>query len=345
MRLTFVAFKTVGCSLLVVRVLKLIKKKFKPHQRVNSAFFRFQPLYLAFLAVPSFEKLPPLYVLSFFFSLSTAVLVPTDLVRGLQRLSGGMARWRKLGWSASVLRCDTTLINGQTFGWRQAHAPAKTGAAATLKSLPKGSAKRAAKTKRVECDSNLLKEWTGVVEGHVISLRQEKKDTLVCEHYPGTSTPSVLDEKLQDYFSLRAGVPPLSELYQQWSEKDPHFAALGAHLPGLRILRQDPVECLFSFLCSSNNHISRITKMLEALRVNYGTFLCKHQGDSSSCVGISLVSFFVLIGSEYFSFPTVEALATKATEERLRQLGFGYRAKFVVQAAKQVHDNGTVTLA
>ncbi|GFH08980.1 WD_REPEATS_REGION domain-containing protein, partial [Haematococcus lacustris] len=25
-----------------------------------------------------------------------------------------------------------------------------------------------------------------------------------------------------------------------------------------RMLRQDPLECLFQFICSSNNHISRI---------------------------------------------------------------------------------------
>ena len=27
------------------------------------------------------------------------------------------------------------------------------------------------------------------------------------------------------------------------------------------MLRQDPVECLISFICSSNNHITRITQV------------------------------------------------------------------------------------
>lgn len=34
--------------------------------------------------------------------------------------------------------------------------------------------------------------------------------------------------------------------------------------------RQDPVECLFSFICSSNNNIARITLMLDKLRTTYG---------------------------------------------------------------------------
>lgn len=37
--------------------------------------------------------------------------------------------------------------------------------------------------------------------------------------------------------------------------------------------RQDPVECIFSFICSSNNNISRITLMLEKLRHAYGELL------------------------------------------------------------------------
>ena len=36
------------------------------------------------------------------------------------------------------------------------------------------------------------------------------------------------------------------------------------------MLRQDPLECLFSFICSSNNHISRIHGMVERLASNYG---------------------------------------------------------------------------
>jgi hypothetical protein len=38
--------------------------------------------------------------------------------------------------------------------------------------------------------------------------------------------------------------------------------------------RQDPWECLISFICSSNNNISRITLMLDRLRRMYGSYLC-----------------------------------------------------------------------
>lgn len=40
------------------------------------------------------------------------------------------------------------------------------------------------------------------------------------------------------------------------------------------MLRQDPGECLFSFICSSNNHISRIQGMIDRLCQTLGTPLC-----------------------------------------------------------------------
>lgn len=45
--------------------------------------------------------------------------------------------------------------------------------------------------------------------------------------------------------------------------------------PGVRMLRQEPTECLFSFICTSNNHISRIQGMVERLCQSLGTPLCQ----------------------------------------------------------------------
>lgn len=41
-------------------------------------------------------------------------------------------------------------------------------------------------------------------------------------------------------------------------------------LKGVRQLRQDPVETLFSFICSSNNNISRISGMIDRMCQEYG---------------------------------------------------------------------------
>lgn len=77
---------------------------------------------------------------------------------------------------------------------------------------------------------------------------------------------------LQDYFQLNVD---LEKLYQHWSLKDPNFKKVATTFTGIRILRQDPKENLLSFVCSSNNHISRITSMVEKLCLHYGNFISK----------------------------------------------------------------------
>ena len=127
------------------------------------------------------------------------------------------------------------------------------------------------------------------------------------------------EEQLKDYFQLSTN---LSKLYQEWSTNDTIFEKLSTTYQGVRILRQDPVENLFSFICSANNNISRISGMVEKMCANYGELVCK-LGDE-----------------EYFSFPPLEALSAPGVEGKLRELGFGYRAKYIQQSAKSILENG-----
>lgn len=60
---------------------------------------------------------------------------------------------------------------------------------------------------------------------------------------------------LRDYFNLEVSLTSMNEY---WSQRDERFKAVHPCIPGARVLRQDPVECLFEFICSSNNNISRI---------------------------------------------------------------------------------------
>ena len=44
-------------------------------------------------------------------------------------------------------------------------------------------------------------------------------------------------------------------------------------------------------------------------------------------------------GHEYYTFPTPEALSKPNVEAKLRDLGFGYRAKYIYQTACKFTDN------
>ena len=80
---------------------------------------------------------------------------------------------------------------------------------------------------------------------------------------PLNSSP-IDEQQLQLKYDYSQGIPNAS-LYRAWSSIDPLFNSLSSHIPGMRILRQDPLETLFSFIFSSNNNISRITGSLTKL--------------------------------------------------------------------------------
>ena len=202
-----------------------------------------------------------------------------------------------------------TLTNGQCFGWRR--------------------------------HGGRL-QWTGVLGQAVLSLRQAEHDTLFAVHHPTDYCPSAMSALLRDFLFLDRA--RLVDLYAQWSH-DERFAAVGARLAGMRLLRQEPLECLVSFICSSCNNIARITQMTAALRRQYGQWLCsvrldsgeadtdeqQQRADGEQSSGGADESFY--------AFPSVAQLACIPSSE-LRALGFGYRAEYVVGAAQQLEERG-----
>src|SRR5690606_13917902 len=128
-------------------------------------------------------------------------------------------------------------------------------------------------------------EWLGVLRQHVIKIRETPTDTLWAEIHPGNTPLHRMESLMHSYFRLPAqdlvaghknssshqSDSSLAQLYAEWARQDPQlFGEAAAQLPGLRLLRQDPLECLISFICSSNNPISRISGMLYRLRARYG---------------------------------------------------------------------------
>lgn len=67
------------------------------------------------------------------------------------------------------------------------------------------------------------------------------------------------EDILRNYLRLDVQLAPL---YEDWARKDPVFKEAAQKFYGIRMLNQEPVENLFSFICSQNNHISRLANIL-----------------------------------------------------------------------------------
>lgn len=170
------------------------------------------------------------------------------------------------------------------------------------------------------------------LHGRILSFRQDASHLHYRAIYPSalptpppsnapSNAPSVAPDEddtlalVRHYLNLE---PNLTRLYEQWASADSNFKKRAPKFTGIRILRQDPWETLVGFICSSNNNISRISGMVHNL--------CKHYGP--------LIGY--IDDEPYHDFPTPEALANPKVEAHLRELGFGYRAKYIAKTAKIV---------
>lgn len=98
--------------------------------------------------------------------------------------------------------------------------------------------------------------------------------------------------------------------------KDPLIHRLVSAYPGLRLMRQNPSQCIFSFVCASNTNIPMIRRMLGTLSRKYGEKIAVE-------------------GAEFHAFPSAKALDI-ATEAELRACGLGYRARAIKAAARAI---------
>lgn len=171
------------------------------------------------------------------------------------------------------------------------------------------------------------------LHGRILSLRQDAENLYYQAAFPDKTAiaassgalrprsddnaPDDTEALLRRYFHLQLD---LRALYDQWSTDDANFRKKAPQFSGIRILNQDAWEALICFICSSNNNISRISQMAHKLCIHYGPRLGTVDGE------------------DYHDFPSPAALAKPTVEAHLRQLGFGYRAKYIVQTAQKLLD-------
>ncbi|KAL3286103.1 hypothetical protein HHI36_000616 [Cryptolaemus montrouzieri] len=211
-----------------------------------------------------------------------------------------MNNWYKLICNKYDLQLVGTLNGGQSFRWK----------------------------KYMEDDNE---QWIGVFNKRVWILQQHENEILykVFEsnerkniYKENEDFNKVYNDMLIDYFQLQLN---LGEHYKQWSASDPIFAKAAKQFYGIRILKQDVTENIFSFICSSNNNISRITSMVNKIADFYGEKICEIDGQT------------------YYSFPDVDVLSHDDVEAKLRENGFGYRAKYINESAKLIMNQGGQT--
>jgi N-glycosylase/DNA lyase len=147
--------------------------------------------------------------------------------------------------------------------------------------------------------------WYGVVRNKVVKIKEVDRRL----EFEGVSVDFV-----KNYFRLDDNLPAI--LHQ--ISKDVHIKRAVQMVQGLRILRQDPWECLISYICAVYKNIPAIKDMIQRLSKQFGEK--------------RLVDGYV-----FYTFPKPEDLAS-ADINQIKMCKLGFRAKYVSKTARDVHD-------
>ena len=179
----------------------------------------------------------------------------------------------------------------------------------------------------------LLDSWVGVVGKHWVRLTQTD-DGIRAE----TATPVENWDWLREF--LQTGVD-WDAVLESFPDDAPMRAAVEA-CQGLRVLRQDPWECLASFILSSTKQIVQIRQIIALLCERFGEPIMP--AASAFCAGIRRQDAGAPGKSRRLccTFPSPEKIAG-LTEPQLRACKMGFRAPHLRAAARQIAD-GTFDL-
>ena len=128
---------------------------------------------------------------------------------------------------------------------------------------------------------------------------------------------SDLSEPLRRYFRL--DTDHIGAIYADLAARDPQLKPLISAYRGMRILRQEPWECLVSYICSRSNSIGNISANVETI--------AEFKGRKAA-----------VAGEERFLFPTAADLfnAGKAALQDLKLIGRRHPGPAIFDAARRV---------
>jgi N-glycosylase/DNA lyase len=152
--------------------------------------------------------------------------------------------------------------------------------------------------------------WTGVIRGRWVRLMAARGGIKV-----QLAEPSGDDGWLEDYLQTNVNI---REIIATFPKDDEHLREAVRTCAGLRLVRQEPWECLASFILSSTKQIVQIRQIVRALCERHGCRATVPRGEA-----------------ERFAFPIASQLAV-LSEADLRACKMGFRAPYLLSAARRV---------
>jgi N-glycosylase/DNA lyase len=191
-------------------------------------------------------------------------------------------RYPTLNLPVGSLHLEYTLTNGQLFRWRK---------------TPDG--------------------WWDAVTGRKMLRIRPLGESGEFAQFAYQTYPHAEDlDFVQQFFRLDVD---LEALYESWRVSDDYLGRLAERFTGLRIVLQEPEECLLSFICSTANFIPRIMKAVAIIAHTWGEPIVGPDGSVMT-----------------HAFPVAATVAGLDPDEVAVATGLEWRAANLVKVAKQL---------
>ena len=154
-----------------------------------------------------------------------------------------------------------------------------------------------------------LNWYYGFIDNKFLKLRIKNN----CLEYV-CSDEWVAQDKVYDYFGL--GIK-YNEIFENFDDELSTVAY--KKLQGMRVLNQDPWECLISFIISAWSNVPKISNTIH--------LLCQKLGHK-----------YILDNMVGYSFPSPIQI-TGLTESEMKSFGLGYRGQYVLKTSKIIEEN------
>ena len=154
-----------------------------------------------------------------------------------------------------------------------------------------------------------LNWYYGFIDNKFLKLRIKNN----CLEYV-CSDDWVTQDKVYDYFGLGT---KYDEIFENFDDELSTVAY--NKLQGMRVLNQDPWECLISFIISAWSNVPKISNTIH--------LLCQKLGHK-----------YILDDMVGYSFPSPIQI-TGLTESEMKSFGLGYRAQYVLKTSKIIEEN------
>lgn len=151
--------------------------------------------------------------------------------------------------------------------------------------------------------------WYGLIEEIPVKIRQFDPQNLEFEN--------VSLDLIKNYFGLDDNLKEISRKIT----RDDHIKKALTNFWGLRIIKQNPWQCLISYICATYKSIAAIRSMLFKLSEKFGI---QKKID----------------GFTFYTFPKPKDLQ-KAKKSDLLDCGLGYRSKYVLETTKLILKNNS----